>query len=122
MQAHVIRRCDQARRGPPCGEELLTDNPSPDHFYNLVHSSASVSNYPPLTVDNASLPPPSARRVHLFDILPPTLVTELKTAGVDLIGPLAPADAALRPALNVADGHYLPIILLSGGRSSDCLR
>ena len=61
----------------------------------------------PLTAANVALPAPSARRVHLYEVLPPDVVEVLRRDGLRRIGP--PPKADFQPAW-VAAGEYEGIV------------
>ena len=105
-------RVVQFRRGlAASGEGNEQDDISTDMtmFYSVL--GHNMTPCLPLTSTNAALPPPCAKRVRLYDILPPSAVQALQRDGIRLIGPLPLEDLKLRPAMGVAPGHYLPIVM-----------
>jgi hypothetical protein len=96
----------QAQCACSAEEDAFPTNELPDFYSQLDVPSVPII---PLTEANAALPPPCATRVHLFDILPPDVVADLRRDGVRMIGPLPPPD--VRPAMGVAPGEYHGIIM-----------
>jgi hypothetical protein len=108
--ALVEERVQQSCHGLPTGGG--DSDPTPTHDFSGFYAETRDSTACVLlTTANAALPPVCATRVHLYDILPPAVVEELKRDGVRLVGPADPVDAGLRPAMGVAPGEYQGIIL-----------
>ena len=107
MAEGVATRMRQARCAQPSGEVVnVPATVYPDVYSSLPFSPAAP--IVPLTAANVALPDPAARRVHLFDVLPPDVVALLRRDGIRRIGPAPKPD--FKPAWGVEKGEYEGIV------------
>ena len=106
---HLELRASQFCRGlasSGSGDDDKGVESNMEDFYSQMKPDSTTCV--PLTAENAALPPACAKRVHLFDILPPGVVAKLQEEGIRMIGPAVPSP--VRPAMGVEPEEYPAII------------